>query len=155
MKYTEILSRMKDHPMMGHALGWSDTSRESYLAFVISEGVATDEEMAEFRGFQREAVLAQWAEHVKQKQEAEQKRIEKDKSNIEYHKKQTGLLRRIGEFDFAVKREEYILHLERRLKEDSRLDFSYRSLPGWGDELVREAFSTERTGNTEVDTAAA
>jgi len=160
MKYQEILDRAKGHPMMGGSfLNWSDTSRESYLAFVVSEGVATEEEQAEYRGLHREAVLAKWDEHAKKAEEVAQKKIEDARKNIEFHKGQAKKLRRIGEYDFAVKREEYILYLERALAEvghrPSDGHFIYRSLRDWGDDEIREWFSTERTGKAKIDTVAA
>ena len=122
-------------------------TREDYLGYVIENGVATDEERAEYREFRRQAVLDSWNTHSAaidaQRAEAAQHALDM----IAFHQRQVLRLRRLGEYDYAAKREEYVLFLERRHRDgdvnlhymDPYQFFAYRSVRGWGDEELRLA----------------
>ena len=123
--------------------GLYGNSREEYLQFVIESGVATDAERGEYRDSYRKEVLALWESHSAAI-EADRARAEKaDRAQIAFHSQQAMRLRQLGEYDLAVKREEYVLFLERTVGQGVLASsFSYRSLPGWGDEALRSAGAT-------------
>jgi hypothetical protein len=125
-----------------HPLNFLGSDRASYLAFVVGEQVATEEEQAEYRVLNRDKVLKAWAEHAAEVEERAAERRERDLKTIEYHRGMVSKFRAIGAYDYAVKREEYVYFLEKRL--DDVWAFSgmerFKGFPsGWGDELLREA----------------
>lgn len=116
-------------------LGLRGDTRDDYLRLVVLTGVATDEERAEYRELYRANVLRTWERHA---MAVESERARK-REEIVQHEERAMRLRRLGEYDFAVKREEYILFLKRRLDDPRCGPFNYRSLSGWGDEALRAA----------------
>lgn len=112
---------------------FNSTSREMYLDLVLRENVATEEEAAEYRAIHRATILAEWQKHVDKLTLRESRRNEEYASLLLHHAKRAIKLRQLGLFDYAVKREEYILLLERN--EHLALGGHFKGFPhGWGDE---------------------
>lgn len=94
-------------------IGIYQSSREDYLEYVVLTHAATDEETAEYRALVRPRILINWDNHVQKIEKINAQDQERRDKDIVYHKRQAIKLRSHGLFDFANKREEYILHLER------------------------------------------
>jgi hypothetical protein len=131
-----------------------DSDRKSYLTYVVTLQVATEEEQAEYRGLMRDEALAVWDKHITAIEKREAERREHAIQNIGYHGKVARKLRSLGEFDLAVKREEFIYLLERRV-DDPRFLYGSEGTwkgfpPSWGDDILREQERLEREQKMQV-----